>query len=113
MRNKTARWHNSERSTSWAKAKHPPPIEKRDGAEHLTRLKDQLVKPWLEEATTLALRDRLLRAAEEAASLAWLTPYPLLVMPVLLEEKAQQARLEWERQKSILLRSRAFLSLAA
>ena len=38
-------------------------------------------------------------------SLAWFTPFPLLVFPVLLEEKAEAARLQEARQRQIRRRS--------
>jgi hypothetical protein len=52
------------------------------------------------------------RAADEAASIAWATTYPLLVLPVLLEEKLSVARRKAELQRSIYLRSQA-IALAA
>ena len=42
------------------------------------------------------------RAAQDAASLAWLTPYPLLFLPLLFEEKAEEARRRADRQRRIL-----------
>jgi hypothetical protein len=48
---------------------------------------------------------------EAAASLAWLTPYPLLILPVLLEEKAREARRQAQRQSDIQNRSETILPL--
>ena len=53
------------------------------------------------------------RAADEAASIAWATPYPLLVLPVLLEEKIEDARRKVELQKAIYERSQPIVALAA
>ena len=55
----------------------------------------------------------LRRAATEAATLAWMTPFPLLVLPVLLEEKIQEAQMQAQRQVLIRRRSRALIDLAA
>jgi len=49
------------------------------------------------------------RAANEAAALAWVTPYPLLVFPALFEEKADMALAQAVRQKQVLERSRELL----
>ena len=38
------------------------------------------------------------RAANEAAAMAWTTPYPMLVLPELLKEMARRA-IDWETQK--------------
>ena len=53
------------------------------------------------------------QAADEAASIAWATPYPLLVLPVLLEEKLRHARRKAELQKTIYERSQPIVALAA
>ena len=53
------------------------------------------------------------RAADEAASIAWATPYPLLVLPVLLEEKLKDARRKAELQRTIYERSQPIVALAA
>lgn len=53
----------------------------------LEQLKDRLLRQALQRADP-ELNAPLQRAANEAASLAWFTPFPLLVFPILLEEKA-------------------------
>jgi hypothetical protein len=75
----------------------------------LDRLKQQLLRPLLDERTAAGLHTPLRRAANEAAALAWLTPFPLLVFPELFEEKAREARLRTLRQSLIRRRSRALL----
>ncbi len=55
----------------------------------------------------------LRRAANEAASLAWVTPFPLLFFPTLLEEKARTARRQQARQKRIRQQSRTLLDEAS
>jgi hypothetical protein len=51
----------------------------------------------------------LVWAAEEASVLAWSTPYPLLVFPVLLEEKLAAARTYCRVQARIQRRSNRIL----
>jgi hypothetical protein len=73
------------------------------------RLKGKLLAGRLQEAGTkwdAPLRD----AAGEAAALAWTTPIPLLVFPVLFEEKAAAAVLQTRRQARILKKSRELLT---
>jgi hypothetical protein len=65
------------------------------------RLLRQLLAPVVESELNTALK----RAANEAASVAWFTPFPLLFFPTLLEEKAANARRQRERQREIRQRS--------
>lgn len=78
---------------------------------------ESLKRRWLGEALTFAtdadLIRRLERAADEAASLAWATAYPLLALPELLAEKGREARRQFERQRAIQSRSGRNLRLAA
>jgi len=71
------------------------------------------------KARLLAIRQReagikweapLRDAANEAAALAWTTPAPLLVFPVLFEEKAAATVLQDRRQARILKKSRELLA---
>jgi hypothetical protein len=58
--------------------------------------------------------DRWVRlAADEAAALAWASPYPFLVLPALLEERVAHARARAQRQWEIQERSRPLIALAA
>jgi hypothetical protein len=73
------------------------------------RLKARLLTIRQQEAGAkweTPLRD----AANEAAALAWTTPAPLLVFPVLFEEKAAAAVLQNQRQARILKKSRELLA---
>ena len=54
----------------------------------------------------------LRQAAEEAASLAWATPYPLLVLPELFAEKAVEACFRTRRQREIRQRSEKIVAMA-
>jgi hypothetical protein len=53
--------------------------------------------------------DRLVRqAVTEAEALAWSTPYPLLFLPVLFEEKLTSARQWADRQQEVLERQKTW-----
>ena len=68
----------------------------------LEKLKQRLLTQRLAAAIDETdLRPAYLRAANDAASLAWLTPYPLLFLPTLFEEKAEEAKRRTERQRKI------------
>src|SRR5213595_1065622 len=65
------------------------------------RLKLRLLVEQLREAEA-GLNAPLRRAANEAAALAWATLFPLLVFPVLFEEKLETAFRQARRQARIL-----------
>jgi hypothetical protein len=75
------------------------------------RLKSHLLARQLAEVPTPELNPTLRRAANEAAALAWATLYPLLVFPVLFEEKTQAALHQAERQARIFESSRELLAV--
>jgi hypothetical protein len=79
--------------------------------EELEQLKNRLLREALARANSLDTSVWLRRAANDAAALAWLTPYPLLLLPGLFEEKARLARKSACRQASIRKRSSELLSL--
>jgi hypothetical protein len=68
------------------------------------RLKNQLLIRQLAEVPTPELIPPFRRAANEAAALAWVTQFPLLVFPVLFEEKTAVAVHQAERQARIFSR---------
>jgi len=78
----------------------------------LERLKEHLLATELARTTNLEANVLLRRAANEAVSLVWLTPYPLLLLPALFAEKAQAARRHAGRQSLIRERSVELLALA-
>lgn len=88
----------------------PPPFRARQDAE-LERLKKQLLEERRDEAWDSRLRGALRRAANDAAALAWVTPYPLLVYPVLFDEKAEAALRQAQRQNQMRARSRELLAV--
>jgi hypothetical protein len=65
------------------------------------RLKSRLLAERLAASERPELAAPLRRAANEAAALAWVTFYPLLVFPTLFEEKTRVALRQAERQTRI------------
>jgi hypothetical protein len=70
----------------------------------LDGLKDRLLRPLLEKSGDQHAEDTLRRAGREAAALAWTTPFPLLFLPALLDEKVDRAEKHLARQRTILER---------
>ena len=77
----------------------------------LDQLKHRLLQEFLYERTGPKFNAYVRRAANEAAALAWVTPYPLLVFPELFEEKAVAALHQAERQANVRRRSLELLAL--
>ena len=73
--------------------------------ELFAQLQDRLILHCVNETKNAVLRQNLHRAADEAAAMAWMTPFPLLFMPTLFEEKTLAARLRTVRQGQIRQRS--------
>ena len=71
----------------------------------LERLKDRLLREHLKNVSDPEQNALLRRAANDAAALVWLTPFPLLLFPTLLEEKARTALLQRRRQAGVRRRS--------
>jgi hypothetical protein len=88
----------------------PGPFRAQQEAE-LERLKTRLLSEWLETRWDPQSDDPLRRAANEAAALAWVTRYPLLVFPAVFEEKAEAALLQAWRQEQVRERSRELLTV--
>ena len=74
------------------------------------RLKNRLLAQQLTAATAPGLNAALRRAANEAAALAWATVVPLLVFPVLFDEKIATAVLRARRQARIFKDSRELVA---
>jgi hypothetical protein len=74
------------------------------------QLKHRLLVASLGELPGPRSNVRLRRAANEAEALAWATPYPVLVFPVLFEEKSRAAVIYARRQRHIQERSAQFLA---
>ena len=75
------------------------------GSDALEELKQRLLQETTIARSDPATLSCLRRAAEEAASVAWTTPFPLLVLPELFAEKAAEACIRSQRQRDIRLRS--------
>ena len=69
------------------------------------RLKNRLLTEKLIATATPELNAPLRRAANEAAALAWVTFFPLLVFPTLFEEKIRTAIRQAARQARIYANS--------
>jgi hypothetical protein len=78
---------------------------------HFERLRGRLLADRLKLTWGARSVSQLRRAANEAAALAWVTPYPLLVFPVLFEEKAEHALLLLDRQQRVKERSRELMMI--
>lgn len=79
-----------------------PPVPFRANLESdFEQLKNRLLAERLAAAAGAELNAPLCRAANEAAALAWVTRYPLLVFPALFEEKTAAAARQAERQARI------------
>ena len=76
----------------------------------LEQLKGRLLALALNELTEPELGAYVRRAANEAAALAWVTPYPLLLFPALFDEKTRTALRQAERQACVRRRSLQLLA---
>ena len=74
------------------------------------RLKNELLEEHLAANDAAELSAPLRRAANEAAALAWVTRYPLLVFPTLFQEKIASAVRQAERQARIYANSRELIA---
>jgi hypothetical protein len=75
------------------------------------RLKNRLLAAQLAHTTELELNPALRHAANEAAALAWVTLYPLLVFPELFEEKIRAAVRHARRQAHIYANHRDLVAV--
>ena len=75
------------------------------------RLKTRLLAARLDEIWEPELNNVVRRAANEAAAVAWVTPYPLLFFPALFEEKLHTGLNIAERQAEVRQRSRELLAV--
>lgn len=89
----------------------PPPPFRAAQESKFGRLKDRLLDERVEAESNPELIKYLRRAANEAAALAWVTAYPLLVFPGLFDEKAAAVRLQAWRQRHVIERSREMLAV--
>lgn len=82
--------------------KPAPPVAFRAAQEdELERLKNRLLVNALNRFEELDYNAYIRRAANEAAAIAWVTPYPLLTFPELFAEKTNAALAYARRQESV------------
>ena len=81
--------------------------------DRFEQLRNRLLAERLAAVLDPEFNPQVRRAANDAAALAWLTPYPLLVFPALFEEKAAEAMQRAVRQEQVCQRSRELLALCA
>ena len=89
-----------------------PPPDRERMRQLFVQLQERLVEHSLDQTRSSILRVSLKRAANEAAAMAWTTPYPLLFLPGLFEEKALTMRLRRDRQQQIEMRSERWIETA-
>ena len=75
--------------------------------QQFEQLKARLLGPVLEDVSDSVLRRQLELAANEAAAVAWTSSFPLLALPVLLQEKADEVHQHAVRQEKVLQTSHA------
>ncbi len=90
----------------------PNPAYRSAMETELDRLKERLLATELARTANLEVNVLLRRAANEAVALVWLTPFPLLLLPALFDEKARLARRVASRQALIRERSSELMALA-
>jgi hypothetical protein len=83
----------------------PPAPFRADLENEFERLKNQLLAEQLFLASEAELYAPLRRAANEAAAIAWATLFPLLVFPVLFDEKTEAVVRQAKRQARIYANS--------
>ena len=84
---------------------------KTDGG--LERLREGMLAQTLAQVQSTALVRPIRRAAQEAAALAWMEEFPLLVFPCLFQEKVEAAKLRIQRQLWIEAQTSDFFETAA
>ena len=85
----------------------------RTGENALEQLKNRLLREALAETQVPNMLAPLRRAANDAASLAWLEPQPLLVFPELFLEKRRLAHDRGQQQQRIRNRTARLLEVFA
>ncbi len=89
----------------------PAWLARKEQEKKLESLKSRLLEDSMADVWEPEMRRFLSSSANEAAAMAWLTGYPLLVFPGLFEEKAASTLRRMERQVEIRQRSRELLGV--
>lgn len=88
-----------------------PPVPFRGTQEtELEQFKNRLLRDALNEAIDAELYAHFRRAAAEAVTAAWMTPFPLFFLPSLFEEKVNLAKRQFARAQNVRARSRRLLA---
>jgi hypothetical protein len=92
---------------SSASLESPVPMAPLRGApeRELEHAKTRLLNQLLQEESYAQLQQPIRHAANEAAALAWMTPFPLLLLPILIQEKVQLAQQQAQHQNEVYRRS--------
>lgn len=106
--------YRSNTAVAYRRGSGPPDggAERNELESRFQSLHDQLLNEGLEAAPVARAEELVKRAATEAAGLAWTTPYPTLVFPVLFAEIESNLRVQARRQDRIVNQSRGLLELA-
>lgn len=88
----------------------PPAPFRATHENEFEQLRERLLAEQLKLTPEPVLNAPVRRAANEAAALAWVSYYPLLVFPTLFEEKVQAAIRQAKRQSRILNATRELLA---
>jgi hypothetical protein len=83
-----------------------------DYGKRFEKLQQELVDHLFQDPMNNLLRQELERVANDAAAVAWATPFPLLFFPVVLNEKVDAQRFQDERQNRIEKQSRVLFESA-
>ena len=84
---------------------HPGTVSPESVRIRFQALQNRLLEETLGQTPNPILRENLHGVANEAAALAWTTQFPLLLMPVLFQEKARSVRLQLKKQHHVSMRS--------
>src|SRR5262245_51935699 len=96
----------------WSREDNPVPFTQSIETD-LERLKNRLLREAIGSCVKVIRHTFMRRAANEAAAIAWLEPYPLLVFPELFSEKANLAERNALQHESIAPRSKEFVMAQA
>ena len=76
----------------------------------LEQFKNRLLRQALHSAEDAQLYAPVRRAANEAVTAAWMTPFPMLFLPALFEEKLAAVLRQSKHAQSVRARSRRILA---
>jgi hypothetical protein len=99
---------NAQHSGAWARSLGAC----RKMMAKFNQLRERLIEKLSNDAYGLVPEAMVEQAVLEAEALAWSTPYPLLFLPELAEEKVNNAGRWALRQHQVLARQRALATVA-